>query len=115
MKLSTGSGSKPQSVEDGIGSGPFRLAPDPLLHSGQSLGGLVDVVAIDVDERFEQQFDAFAACAGGSRHIGAAPRHTAYGSHSAELCHLTAFPRNIPAMTAEPGPAFFVQPCRAGA
>jgi hypothetical protein len=115
MKLSTGSGSKPQSVEDGVGSGSFRLAPDPFLHSGQPLGGLMDVVVVNVDDRFEQQFDAFIACDGRSRNISIAPRHATYGSHSADLCHLTVFPRNIPAAMAETSLALFVQPCRAGA
>jgi hypothetical protein len=115
MKLSTGSGSKPQSVENGIRSGSCRLASDPFLHSGQPLGGLMDVIVVDVDDRCEQQFDAFIACARRARNISVAPRHATCGSHSADLCHLTDFPRNISAAMAESSLALFVQPCRAGA
>jgi hypothetical protein len=96
MKLWRCSGSEPQSGEDGIGSGPFRFASDPILHSGQSLGRLMDIVAIDVGDGFEQLSDAFVATVGqvkGRRTI-VAPRHGRDAARSVVLSHPIAFPRD---------------------
>jgi hypothetical protein len=40
------SGSKPQRGEDRVGGGRLGLPPDPVLYPRQSLGGLMDVVAV---------------------------------------------------------------------
>lgn len=48
--------------EDRIRGGPCRFVLNPLLHQGETLGGLVDVVAVgDVVERLQQLFEAIGA------------------------------------------------------
>ena len=102
MKLSTGSGGKPQSVEEGIGGRSFRLAPDPFLGPCQSYRGLMDVVAVDIGEGLEQLLDAFIASAKRMRcrRGGAASWRPDCGPHSADVSHPAAFPRDIPAQIA---------------
>lgn len=89
--------SKTQSGEDRVGGGMIGLPPDPLLYSRQTLGGLVDVVAVgDVDERFEQFLEAFGAAEhrGGCRFAaGTASRRRRRPLYSFVLTHPTAFPR----------------------
>jgi hypothetical protein len=90
MKLSTGSGSKPQNVENGISSGSLGLPLDPFLDLGQPLGSLMDVVPLgDVDERFEELLDAFAARAQRrrSRRTRPAPRRRNKDPHFSDLLH----------------------------
>ena len=95
MKLLTDSGGKLQSVEDGIGSGSFRIPADPFLHARQPCGGLMDVVALsDVDNRFEQLFDALFAFAERPAHGHAtrAPRRARYWPHFTDPLHPIVFP-----------------------
>jgi hypothetical protein len=103
MKLSRYSGSKPQRAKNGIGSGPFRFADDPVLHPGQTFGGLMDIVAVDVGDSLEQLLDALVAGAGrcGDRRLGAASRHQGNRARSIILSHPIAFPREVPAPIAE--------------
>jgi len=103
MKLSRYLGGKPQRAEDWIGSGPFRFADDPLLHSGQSLGGLMDVVAVDIGDGIEQLLDAFIPAGGrcGCRHVGAASRYQGDRARSVVLFHPIAFPHGVSASIAE--------------
>jgi hypothetical protein len=103
MKLSRYSGSKPQSAEDWIGGGPFRFAGDPLLHAGEALGGLMNVVAVNVGDRLEQLLEAFVAAADRGRRwlAGAASRHQSDSARSVVLSHPIAFPRDISATIAE--------------
>jgi hypothetical protein len=95
------SGSKPQSGENGIGGGPLGLPFDPVLNSGQSFGGLMDVVAVgDVGKGFEQLFETFAAVQdrGGYCLAGCSTSRRARDrSHFFDLTHPSAFPRRIPA------------------
>jgi radical SAM superfamily enzyme YgiQ (UPF0313 family) len=100
MKLSwASSGGETQNGENRIGRGRLRLARDPFLHTGQTLGGLVDVVAIgDVGEGFEQLFEALVA--GGNRRVdghfvnrqGAASRYANQRAPVIDLFHPVAFP-----------------------
>ena len=100
MKLSwASSGGETQNGENRIGRGRLRLARDPFLHTGQTLGGLVDVVAVgDVGEGFEQLFEALVA--GGNRRVdgyfvnrqGAASRYANQRAPVIDLFHPVAFP-----------------------
>jgi len=97
------SGSKPQSGEDRIAGGPICLPLDPLLYSRQALGGLMDVVAIDIGEGFEQLFEAFVPTEDRRRRIaGAASRRARHRSHSLILTHPTAFLRGCSVATQNP-------------
>ena len=99
------SGGKPQSVEDRIGGGAIGFPLDPFLHSRQTFGRLVDVVAIgEVGERFEQLFEAFGAAedGGGRRIAGTASRRTRRRPHWLELTHSSAFPLGCAARTQSP-------------
>ena len=100
------SGGKPQSVEDRIGGGMIGLAPDPLLYPRQTLGRLVDVVAVgDVDKGFEQLLQAFGAAEhrrGRRRLAGTASRRARRRSHSLVLTHPSAFPLGCSAATQSP-------------
>lgn len=103
MTLSRNSGGKPQNVEDRIGCGALRLAPDPVLDPGKAVGRLVDVVAVDIGNRLEQLIDTVIAEAGrsGSRRMGTASRHQGDRSRSVVLSHPIAFLRGV-ATSAEP-------------
>ena len=93
------SGSKPQRSEDRIGGGPLGLLSDPLLDSGQALGGLMDVVAVgDIGKRFQQLLKAFATPKGSRRPAGAASPRTHERPRFFALSHSSAFPRGIPAV-----------------
>jgi len=94
MTLSRCSGSKPQSGEDWIGSGAFRFADDPVSHPGQTFGRLMDVVAINIGDGFEQLLDAFVSIAGRCRYrrTSAAARYQGDRSRSIVLFHPIAFP-----------------------
>jgi hypothetical protein len=97
MTLSRNSGSKPQSVEDRIGCGALRLAPDPVLNPGEAFGGLMDIVAVDIRDGIEQLFDTLIPAAGGRecRRMGVASRYQGDRAHSAVLSHPIAFPRGV--------------------
>lgn len=102
------SGGETQSGEDRIGGGVIGLPFDPLLHSCQTLGGLVDVVAVsEVGECFEQLLEAFGAAEDSRRYrIGrTASRRTPGWPHSLVLSHLSAFPLGCSARTQGPSVA----------
>ena len=103
MKLSRCSGSKPQSAEDRIGSGALRLADDPVLHLGQTRGGLMDVVAVDIGDGIEQLLNAFIPTGGRCRcrRLGVASRNQRNRARSIVLSHPIAFPLGVPASIAE--------------
>lgn len=103
MTLWRCSGSKPQSAEDRIGSGALRLADDPILHLGQTRGGLMDVVAVDISDGFEQLLDPFVAIVGCFRYrrLGVASRNQRDRARSIVLSHPIAFPLGVPASIAE--------------
>ncbi len=103
MKLSRYSGGKPQRAEDWIGSGPLRFVGDPVLHQGQSLGGLMDVVAVYVGDGIEQLLDAFIPAGGRCRcrHMGAASWHQGDRARPIVLFHPIAFPHGVSASIAE--------------
>lgn len=115
MKLLRCSGGKPQSAEDWIGGGPLRFATDPILHPGEALGRLVDVVAVDIGNRLEQLFEAFVAAADrcSRRLTGAASRHQGDRACSVVLSHPIAFPRGVPATLAETSSSAPTQYCPA--
>jgi hypothetical protein len=96
MKLPrNGSGGETQSGENRVGRGPFRLATDPVLDERQSLGGLMDVVAVgDVGERLEQLLEAIGAAADGRvrRQTGSASRDARDRPQLVEFFHPVAFP-----------------------
>jgi len=93
------SGSKPQRGEDRIGGGPLGLLSDPLLDSGQALGGLMDVVAVgDIGERFEQLLETFATSKGSRRPASAASPRTHEQPRFFAFPHSSAFSRGIPAV-----------------
>jgi hypothetical protein len=97
------SGSKPQSGEDRIGGGPISLPLDPLLYPRQALGRLMDVVAIDIGDGFEQLFEAFVATEDRRCRIAAAASRRARRlSHSLEMTHPTAFLRGCSVATQNP-------------
>jgi hypothetical protein len=101
-------GGKTQSGEDRIGGGTIGFSLDPILHPRQTLGGLMDVVAIrEVGERFEQLLETFGAAEEGrSRHIaGPASRRARRWPHSLVLTHLSAFPLGCSARTQSPSVA----------
>lgn len=102
MKLWRCLRSEPQSGEDGIGSGPFRFANDPVLYPGQALGRLMDIVAVNVGDGFEQLLDAVVAGVGqgGNRHMPAAPGHEGDATRFALLSHPAAFSQGISAAAA---------------
>jgi hypothetical protein len=96
------SGSKPQRGEDRIGGGSLGLTPDPFLHAGKTLGGLMDVVAVgDVGERREQLFETLATAENraAGRMAAAAPRCAYDRLQLVDLIHPSAFFRAIPAAT----------------
>jgi hypothetical protein len=101
MKLSRYSGGKPQRGEDRIGSGALRFAGDPVLHPSESLGGLVDVVTVEIGDGVEQLLDAFIPAARRSRRMGATSRHQGDRARSVVLSHPIAFPNGVAAPTAE--------------
>lgn len=99
------SGGKTQSGENRIGGGAIGFPLDPLLYSRQTLGGLMDVVAIrEVGERFEQLLEAFGAAedGGGRRIAGPASRRQRRWPHFLVLTHLSAFPLGCSARTQNP-------------
>ncbi len=86
------SGGKPQSGEDRIGGGPIGLPFDPLLDPRQALGGLMNIIPVDIGEGLEQLLEAFGATEDCGRRIaGPASRRTRRRSHSLVLTHPTAF------------------------
>lgn len=94
--------SKPQRGEDRIGGGSLGLTPDPVLHSGEPLGGLMDVIAVgDVGECFEQLFETLrtAECRAAAGVAGAAPRCAHDRLHLVDLTHPSVFPYAISAAT----------------
>ena len=98
------SGSKPQSGENGIGGGPLGLPFDPVLNSGQSFGGLMDVVPVsDVSEGFEQLLEAFGAVQERCGHriavAGSASSYAHYRRRFFDVSHPRAFLRGIPVLT----------------
>jgi hypothetical protein len=103
MKLSRYLRNKPQRAKNGIGSGPFRLVDDPVLHPGQTFGGLMDIVAVDIGDGLEQLLDALVAGTGrcGYRHRSAASRHQGNRARSVILSHPIAFPCEVPVSAAE--------------
>jgi hypothetical protein len=97
------SGSKPQRGEDRVDGGPISLTLDPFLHTRQAFGGLMDVVAIDIREGFEQLFEAFGATEDGRcRVTGSASRRARRRPHSLVLTHPTAFLRGCSVATQSP-------------
>ena len=95
--------SKPKCVEDRIGGGTIGLTLDPLLHPRQAFGGLMDVVAIDIREGFEQLFETLGAAENGRRRVaGSASRRARRRPHSLVLTHPTAFPRGCSVATQSP-------------
>lgn len=116
MKLSRYSGSEPQSAEDRIGSGALRLANDPVLHLGQTRGRLVDVVAVDIGNGFEQLLDPFVPLAGrfGNWRLGGASRHQRNRARSIALSHPIAFPLGVSASIAETSSASYADSSPAG-
>ena len=102
MKLWRCLGSEPQSAEDGIGSGTLRFANDPSLHTGQTLGRLVNVVAVEIGDGVEQLIDAPVSAIGWSRHghRGIASRDKGDGTRSIALSHPIALPHCAPAAIA---------------
>ena len=102
------SGGKTQSGEDRIGGGAISFPLDPFLHSRQTVGGLVDVVAVsEIGECFEQLFEALGAAEdrGGRRIAGAATRRAGRWPRSLVLSHLSAFPLGCSARTQSPSVA----------
>jgi hypothetical protein len=99
MKLSRCLGSKPQGCEDRIGSGALRFANDPGLHSGQTLGRLMNVISVEIADSVEQLVDAAIPAAGrrGYRRGDTASRHDADHTRSIALPHSLAFPYRAPA------------------
>ena len=86
------SGSKPQGGEDRIVGGPISLTLNPFLYTRQALGGLMDVVAIDIREGLEQLFKAFGPAKDGRRRVaGTASRRARRRPQSLVLTHPTAF------------------------
>jgi hypothetical protein len=86
---------KPQSGEDRIGGGAIGLGVDPIQHMAQTCSRLVDVVAVgDIDESFEQLFEAFGpAKVSGRRHWASCPAAWCTDfPHSFALIHPGAFP-----------------------
>jgi hypothetical protein len=97
------SGGKPQRGEDRIGGGPISLPLDPLLHPRQALGGLMDVVAIDIGEGFEQLFETLVATEDRRCRItGTASWRARRWSHSLVMAHPTAFLRGCSVATQNP-------------
>jgi hypothetical protein len=106
MKLWRCSGSKRQNVEDGIGSRPLGLLPDPFLDVSQPFGRLMDVVALgDVRYGLDQRFETRVPSGDRTTNLNtrATPRHANYRARSIDLSHPIAFPRGAPAPTAETG------------
>jgi hypothetical protein len=99
MKLSRYSGGKPQCVEDRIRGGALHFANDPVLYPRQTFGRLMDVVAIDIGDGFEQLLDTFILTASrwGCQRMGTASRHQSDRARSIVLSHPTAFPHGVPA------------------
>jgi hypothetical protein len=96
-------GGKPQIGEDRIGGGTIGLTLDPLLHPRQAFGGLMDVVAVDIREGFEQLFKAFGPAKDGRRRFaGTASRRARRWPHSLVLTHPTAFLRGCSVPTQNP-------------
>jgi len=95
MKLSSCSGGKPQNVEDGIVGGSLRLATDPVLYTGQSQGGLVDIVALgDIGDSLKQLPEAFVPVDSGGfalRHAVATPWDANCGTLCSGMFHPTTF------------------------
>ncbi|HUI35541.1 MAG TPA: hypothetical protein VLX67_08445 [Stellaceae bacterium] len=106
MTLSRNSGSELQHVEDWIGCGALRFAPDPILDPGEAFSRLMDVVAVDVGNGVEQLLDAFIpASRWRYRRMGAASRYQRDRARSIVLCHPIAFPLGIPAVAETTSPA----------
>jgi hypothetical protein len=94
MKLSPCSGGKPQNVEDGIVGGSLRLATDPVLHTGQSQGSLVNIVALgDIGDRLKQLSEAFVPIGSGFAlpRASSTPWGANCGARSAGVFHPTTF------------------------
>ncbi|HWB51604.1 MAG TPA: hypothetical protein VG651_21020 [Stellaceae bacterium] len=90
------SGSKPQRGEDRVGGGRLGLPPDPFLHPGETLGGLVDVVAVgDVDNGFEELLEAFGTAEARRRRFRTASRSAYDRPHPCCVPHPTVFPRGV--------------------
>jgi hypothetical protein len=94
------SGGKAPTGEDRIGGGFFGLPDDPVLHSGEAFGRLMDVVAVgDVGESFEQLLEAFASVQGRSAIGVSVADRAARRSHGREnffdVLHPRAFPYGI--------------------
>lgn len=106
MMLSRNSGSELQHVEDRIGGGALRFAPDPVLDPGEAFGRLMNVVAVDVGDGVEQLLNAFIpAGRWRDRHMGTASRNQRDRARSVVLCHPIAFPLGIPAIAETSSPA----------
>jgi hypothetical protein len=96
MKLSRCSGGKSQQhVEDRIGGGSLGLPPDPVLHPGKPLRGLMDVIAVgDVDDCLDQLFETFVPGGDhqGNRRFLVASRYADFGARFIDVVHPIAFP-----------------------
>jgi hypothetical protein len=96
------SGGKPQRGEDRISGSRVGLPLDPLLHDGEALRSLMNVIALgDVDESFEQLFETFFTRAerrGGGCFGAASGRPRSYDrSYFLVPSHSSAFPQDCPA------------------
>ena len=88
MKLSLASGGELQNLENGIGGGPLGFAVDPILDESQTLGRLMDVVALgNVGDRQAQLPQTLEPAFRRLAHALATARHSGRPAHLSHVVH----------------------------